>query len=431
MGRLIGYRGGLVFRGLIFACSLAFLLGAPTALAAPSLPVQEPATSLDQIRAIVREMVEVKFAESARSVLQEAKKSVEAADRLLAAIRWISSGWLAVVSLIFAALVFLGWREVNLVRGARSGAEDLTNQARASATSATAAADRAKELEQELSDIVTRQREIEKASSQAVENVRRQAIEGVSGFIETLPRLERRGIVGQAPELPSPEEVARFEEADILIVMADRTQDVPKRDLFETFLRLGLYWRLVENFPRAIARFQRAIELEPTNPEAHRALALALHYLAAQPGTNTSVRDQLLSRAEAEVNAAIDVLGERPILLFDLGWISDVRGDLGKAEEFYRRAQALDSVEAVHEPNIAYNLACILARRGKLPEAFAEIEKIIDKDENWEDVLIDPELEPLRSHPELGKALRELAQTTRERMRRAPPDGERPRDDAS
>jgi len=207
--------------------------------------------------------------------------------------------------------------------------------------------------------------------------------------------------VGDAPKLPPFEVMAQFEEADILIVVADNNNSIEKRDLAQPFTGLGYYWRLVENYPRAIARFMRAIDIDPSSLMARRGLCGTIYNYAARE-TRPQLKKQLLDQAEDECKKALEISSADPGAFFDLGWILDERGDFEGAASAYRNSQRLDV--RGDRPNATYNLACTLSKWGAphLGDALVELGKVIEIDDNREQAAQDEDFKNLARDPEFG-----------------------------
>lgn len=224
------------------------------------------------------------------------------------------------------------------------------------------------------------------------------SINDLAQYFESLPRLERLGILGGPPELPPSDQIARCEEADTRIVIADKNNSVPKSQLVEPFIRLGLYWPIMENYPKAIARFTKAIELDTQSIPARRGRCGALYSWAAQPGIGDRTRARLLAEAQDECKRALELAGENPLVLFDRGWICDELGEYEAAVQAYVQAQKLDPLRK--HSNIPYNLACSYAKWGKFTEPLEELGKVIATDDNYEHAARDKDFQQLRDDPE-------------------------------
>jgi tetratricopeptide (TPR) repeat protein len=331
---------------------------------------------------------------AASSIAASARETESRADSAILYLTIVATIGIAVVGLLVGLFIFEGYQEGGRIRLAREDWEKLRNDALGQLNQARS----------HVQDI-----EAAKARIDAADQSVRRSISTTSEFFRRLPATfrERLGIVGQLNRLPPPEAVARFEEADILVVIADNNNSVEKSDLVEPFITLGFYWRTVGNLERAIARFFRALELRKDDLRARRGLCGALYNLAAATERGP-LKNELLDQAQTQCDEAQKLDGRNPRVWFDQGWILDERGDYEKAVEAYRRAQTLDFNN--EWPNSTYNLACSLAKWGRLAAALDELKKVLALENNWQDALDDPDLQALRDHPDLGAELKVLCE---------------------
>jgi tetratricopeptide (TPR) repeat protein len=360
----------------------------------PALQRQDLMELENKMEQYAAQQAQIAASTAANSIAATARETESRADSAILYLTIIAAIGIAVVGFGVTVTIFQGYQEGGRIKTARELAEALRNDAVA-----------------QLNRVNTQVQDIEAAKTRidaADESVRR-SISATSDFFGRFQNTfrERLGIVGQLTRLPPPEAVARFEEADILIVIADNNNSVNKRDLAEPFTTLGFYWRTVGNLERAIARFFRALELKPDDLRARRGLCGALYNLAAATERGPLKKD-LLDRAQQQCDEAMKIDGNNPRVWFDQGWILDERGDYENAVEAYRRAQLLDFKN--EWPNSTYNLACTLAKWGRLAASLEELKKVLGVENNWEDALDDPDLQPLRDHPELGADLKILCE---------------------
>jgi len=366
----------------------------PSAQTTPAnLQRQDLIDAENRMQTYTAQQAQIAADRAARSVAASARETESRADSAILYLTIVATIGIFVVGSGVGLLIFQGYQEGGRVRLAREEAEKLIKDAR------------------ELSDRMhsqTQDVETTKARIDATDQSVRRRINETSEFFRRLQPTfrERLGVVGQLTRLPPPEAVARFEEADILVVIADNNNSVEKRDLVEPFITLGYYWRLVRNHERAIARFYRAVELRSDDLSARRGLCGALYNLAA--AERGPLKNELLNQAQKQCDEAQKLDGHNPRVWFDQGWIFDERGDYEKAVEAYRRAQTLDFNN--EWPNSTYNLACTLAKWGRLAVALDELKKVLGVENNWEDALDDPDLQALREHPDLGAELRFLCE---------------------
>lgn len=348
---------------------------------------QQPSDFEVRIKELITKEVADRISESGEAILQRAEDSVRQVELLISVVR----GWLTVVSLIFAFLIFVGWTGLRLLEGS-------SDRAKRAAEEASASSQRAKQAEDDVKASADRLKEIDRATLQAIDDLKT--------YVERLPAFAKLAIIGELPELP--EEIHKFEEADIIIVIAERTKAIEPLRLAESFASLGGYWRLVGNYPRSIARFRKALELNASLGEAHLGLCFTLFAFAGEKMVGATLKKRLLDEAESECNKAIQILGKGPRSMFALGWIYDERGAFDQAANFYLEARELDKEGKF--PNVTYNLACTYSKAGRSEGALRELEKVMHLDRNWEDAEVDPDLKGLREDPEYGPRLRAIAE---------------------
>ena len=106
--------------------------------------------------------------------------------------------------------------------------------------------------------------------------------------------------------------------------------------------------------PRPASAVEKALAIEPDLPEA----------LSARAMIETNFDYNWKGAAET-VRKALALAPEDPALLMQAGNLADVRGDITQAQEFYRRAVALDPVNAQARAFLAGSLAGVRALRRK------------------------------------------------------------------
>jgi hypothetical protein len=207
-------------------------------------------------------------------ITERAKDAQERADRLQSWVGFVATGWLAVVTVVFLVILFFGWQEGRSIRATKEEAANLLQEARAarigtaqsaevareSAVQASASAERIRTLDGEVSKASERISAADRAVASSVEKT----VADMPGLIEIFRNLLEKGLTAETPRLPPFDVMSQFEQADILIVVADNNSSIDKKRLAEPFTALGYYWRLVSNYPRAIARFRRALEIDAT-----------------------------------------------------------------------------------------------------------------------------------------------------------------------
>jgi tetratricopeptide (TPR) repeat protein len=192
--------------------------------------------------------------------------------------------------------------------------------------------------------------------------------------------------------------------------VADGSDSIKKEDLVQPLTALGYYWHVLNNHPRAIARFKRAIEIDVRALLAYRGLCETLYHLARRAPRET-VKAQLLGEAENACRRALEIAPEDSDTFYDLGWVFDERDDFAEAAKAYREAQRLSDGAAKTAAAATYNLACTLSRWGTehLAESLTELKKVIELDEDYRAVAArDKDFQNLRNDPRLGPSFSTL-----------------------
>jgi len=224
----------------------------------PALTDEELSELVARIREMIRNEIVQDVGEADKDVIARANETQERADRLQSGVGVVSTGWLSVVTLLFIFLMFFGWQEgsINarqkelgtLLEQTRSvGAQSTQSVQRAAeaADRANQSADRVRNLEGEVEN--ARQRI--KATDRAVESSLKTIVDEMPSLIEIFRKLlEKELLVGDAPSLPPFDVVEQFEEADILMVVADNNASIEKKNLTEPLLAsecIGDFWRTI------------------------------------------------------------------------------------------------------------------------------------------------------------------------------------------
>jgi hypothetical protein len=284
---------------------------------------------------------------------------------------------LVVLSIILTGLAAFGFNEFRNVRKLRKEA----NKARV------------------VSESITSNMEIH--LRKAVETGVQAAWEAPSRTFADLPTISDQPLASSPPPAITPETMMMYEEADILLVLADRLTAISNQEQGAAFfIKLARYWWLVENWPRAIARSLRAVELAPKSIEAHLMFSSCLFYKAIHSVVDADEKKRLLTEATAHAKTAqqLQKNGNNSLLLYRLGFIADEMEDYAAAKSYYR--QAIDAegrgADTLVTRFCKYNIACSLTKEGNLSEALKALSAVINRDDNWRYARTDPDLLALR-----------------------------------
>jgi len=223
------------------------------------------------------------------------------------------------------------------------------------------------------------------------------------------------------------EQRALWRDIDTVLSVADRLGiEVDKATSSENFTKLCRFWRLAEQYERAILRGRRAVELDPKNDRAHWQLSYALSYYcnASRESLDQTRRDAMLEEAIFFGRRAHS-LQTTAQALDAIGWALDEQGLHRRASEFFARARDLEATRAKKEggtpdETYGYNLACSLCRAGDLNEALAALRSVLGSETDLDAVSKDPDLAALKESAEHRQIFSALLADTRSRLTRPP-----------
>jgi tetratricopeptide (TPR) repeat protein len=301
--------------------------------------------------------------------------------------------FLVIITLFFAFVGFLG---VQNLRDFRKEGREI-KKVRGNAQELLEIAQKTVQEAQQASEQILQMRNGLLSAYSALEDV-------FTKVSSKLLELERSliGVQQDKPEAPAGATV--FEDGDTILLVCDALklpQDTGRTA--EAFTKVGQYWRVVRQFGRAVARLERAAELAPQDANIHRHLGKAWAYWESfEPGP-PEIRQVRLSKAIQELELSRN-LQESSLVLYDLAWTYDEMREFEKAADLYHQSRDLNLLETrvKREPedlDITYNLACSLAKADHFDEALLELEKILNKNDNWKSAEIDPDFTRLRSTP--------------------------------
>jgi tetratricopeptide (TPR) repeat protein len=385
--------------GLAFAAKHSPVQRQSSAPAQPQLRLST--TDLFQLDQRMRDIARDEITPGLASANADAEHSEREADRIIAYSTYAITVWAAIATLILVGLGYYGYsqlREAEQRLALASQAVDRANQAAANAEGVLA------RIESAENHVVLPAKERMEQLAKSIDN----ALRDVQAYFDRVENLERTTVVGEPPEFPPVDYVNRMEEADAIIMIAMRIGAIDQAKLAPVFMKLGNYWDFIENYARAIARYQRAVELDPVAWEAFFGLSRTYCGLASRSGTSPDAKQRQLALAEHYCEIAEQNITSPDVKLpLHRGWIVYERGDFIGAIEYFRDALRLDPRRK--RAAVSYNLSATLAKVGYFAEAIAELEPVIARDNNWEAAATDTDFATLlNDQGELGRRFREL-----------------------
>ena len=329
----------------------------------------------------VRDIVRDEAAPGLAHAAADADHSEREADRIISFCTYAVTAWAAVATLILFGLGYYGYSQLRDAHERLASASQALDRANLALGHADATLKRIQSAE---TDVVQPAKQRMEQLSKSIED----ALRDVQAYFDKIDDLERTTVVGEPPEFPPVKYVNQMEEADAVIMIAMRIGAVEREKLAPVFIKLGNYWDFIENHGRAIARYERALELDGHAWEAFFGLSRTFCGLAARPKTNPDAKERQLALAEDYCREAEERC-PTPNVKFPLhrGWIAYERGNFMQAIEHYRAALRLDPERK--RAVVSYNLSATLAKVGYDAEAIAEFAHIAARDNNWEAALTD------------------------------------------
>lgn len=310
--------------------------------------------------------------------LVSAEKLRQDAKDELALVAQLMEVFLAVIGVIVALSAGAAFLEGRRLRNLRKEAEEIVGQARTAAAKAV---------------------EDSRRIAEVVANVMAEVDRAEPIFNELPSLLTLPVALGAPPAVLPPRVEQALEDADILLGLYDRLKlpgDAQKSA--ERFLKLGLYRAARREYGRAIARLERATELDPSSAEAHLELGRILSYHAAESGLEGEDKKSVLQQAEFEVGKAVALRGgsHDADTLHVLAWVCHDGGKHERAAELYEEAWTKSDGQGWE---IKYNRSCALAALGRGDEALADLGLIPKGHRAWRVAEEDEELKALRVAP--------------------------------
>jgi tetratricopeptide (TPR) repeat protein len=349
---------------------------------------------------------------SADKVADEVMKH---ADQTMTYVSWMTTIWIALFTVVTGAAGVFLYGEVSVLTRARDQAQLALAEAIAAKNQAQLALAEAIAAKNEAVTSRDALQKAEKDAKEAAEHVRKldeasqNALKDVDDYHEKLPKVQTPVPIGSPFELPPLDQVDQMEEADILTVLGAKLRPQDPVKLAKAFVSLGGYWRQIENYPRAIARYHKATSLDDKCWQAYEGVTQTLNDLAARSRISSEAKERLLTISQDYCDTAVAVGGEQVKTLIDLAWIADERGQFDDAITLLIRAREVDK-QSERTIVITYNIACLYAHNEKtFDKAVEELEKIVDEDRTREHFAIDGDFAKLRQSPGFRAKLEHLA----------------------
>lgn len=361
------------------------------------------------------------------AVLAEARRVEEHTENQVSLIVTLMEIFIGVVALVTIILIGIGLREWKNVS---EKAEATLKSAEAAAKRAQETADKGQTLVNNLEKETDAARQkadaaarLAEENSQQIREMRTSLVEAWGGEIQRafrdFPKLEADWeFAFKIRELP-PEEKVRIVDLDDLCVICDRLKIPTDLEmLIDSFLQMSRYWRFVDEYPKALVRVDRALDLASTEElerrcRLHRARVF-IQWVTYKPGKRRNLH---LENAKKDLDRIRTIQGgDDASTLFEEAWIADVEERYEEAVKLWTRSREAEMAAGKPEGlwRYGYNVACTLTRANRLEEAVGELRRLIGSGPAWIGLAsTDPDLEKLKTHPEWGEELEKVLEEAR------------------
>lgn len=169
---------------------------------------------------------------------------------------------------------------------------------------------------------------------------------------------------------------------------------------FSTYSNLGTAYFFLKQYKEAADSYEHAVKLSPNDTQTVVNLADSYRALGEQDKARATYQQSIsLGFKELETNP------QDASIMAQIALSYAKTGDSGQAENFIRRARAIDKVNV----NYIYDEAEINAIAGKAAEALASLRQAFEKGYPAQFAADDPELQSLQNSPEFNALLKKYS----------------------
>jgi tetratricopeptide (TPR) repeat protein len=150
------------------------------------------------------------------------------------------------------------------------------------------------------------------------------------------------------------------------------------------------------------------VQLNPNSSEALRNLAQAYN--------RSGERDKAMEAYDRAIAAAYNELQVNPRKADAMGTLAmcyAAKGELSRARQFVQSARSIDNANA----QLMYFEAVVLSLEGHRKEAFTALQRALENGESLDEVMNDPDLQPVRDLPEFKAVAKKFGQPAEARRR--------------
>lgn len=325
----------------------------------------------------------------------------EIVSQAVSSVTSLMQTFLAALAVIVTIAAALGFRDLRQVR----------EEAKQVLAPAREAADRASKARQDAETTLDRIRTLEGEGERRLRALLLSTKR--IGAFQQLGEIDAQKVLDDQPWLVHgvdrsrpPAHLSWIEDIDTMLLAREAvgsldTVGESRGEIARALMLVGRYWLTFDDYGRAKARLERALEFDSENPQVQLLMAKALAWSDAEADRKETLDEALVHLGLAQTLAE----GKSRELLWDIAhaqaWIYDEKGEYDRAIQSYENARALGKELGGGEKlrNVTYNLACSLVKAGRPDAALAELADIAHCDRNWEKIARDPDFAPLREPP--------------------------------
>ena len=183
---------------------------------------------------------------------------------------------------------------------------------------------------------------------------------------------------------------------------------IERHPTFDSYSNLGTAYYELGRYPEAIQMSEKAVQINPNSSEAMRNLAQAYN--------RAGQRDKAMETYDRAIGAAYNELQVNPRKADAMGTLAmcyAAKGELSRARQFIQSARSIDGANA----QLMYFEAVVLSLEGRHREALDALQRALENGESLDEVMNDPDLEPIRELPEFKTFAKKFGQAAGARRR--------------
>jgi len=177
---------------------------------------------------------------------------------------------------------------------------------------------------------------------------------------------------------------------------------------FDAYSNLGTAYYELGRYEEAVQMSETAVHLNPNSSEAIRNLAQAYN--------RAGQKEKAMLAFDRAISAAYNELQVNPRKADTMGTLAmcyAAKGEFSKAQQFIQSARSVDGANS----QLMYFEAVVLSLQGRQSAALSALQRALKSGESLQEVMNDPDLEPVRQLPEFDSLAKKFSQAAGRRRR--------------